>query len=108
VSVNLPAEVLSVTEASSRGVAGLVRSVEAGTDVVVARHGRPVAAVVSMARLLELQELERDLRDTALVLARLATDTGRRTSLDEVIETFGFGRESLEAELDADLAAGRD
>lgn len=74
VSVHLPTEVLSVTEASSRGVAGLVKSVEQGTDVVVARHGRPVAAVVSMARLAELQELERDLRDTALVLARVATD----------------------------------
>jgi prevent-host-death family protein len=100
--------VLSVTEASSRGVAGLVKSVEAGTDVVVARHGRPVAAVVSMARLVELQELERDLRDTALVLARLATDTGHRTSLDEVIKAFGFDRATLEAELAADVAAGRE
>src|SRR5947209_18949299 len=103
VSVNLPAEVLSVTEASSRGVAGLVKSVEAGTDVVVARHGRPVAAVVSMARLVELQELERDLRDTALVLARLATDTGHRASLDEVIMAVGFDRATLQAELPADV-----
>jgi len=97
-----------VTEASGRGVAGLVKSVEQGTDVVVARHGRPVAAVISMARLLELQELERDLRDTALVLARLATDNGRRTTLDDVLESFGFNRTSLEAELEADIATGRD
>jgi hypothetical protein len=36
-----------------------------------------------------------DLRDVALVLSRMIADTGRRTSLDDVIAAFGHTRESL-------------
>lgn len=46
--------------------------------------------------------------DVLLVLARVATDTGMRFGLDEVISGFGFSREELLAELDAELAAERD
>lgn len=98
---------VSVTEASRRGVAGLVRDAGAGQDVIVSRWGAPVAAVVGVDRLAELEELERDLRSTALVLSRAFTDTGERTSLDDAISALGFDRATLEAELDADLAAGR-
>ncbi|RMI35272.1 type II toxin-antitoxin system prevent-host-death family antitoxin [Nocardia stercoris] len=92
---------LSVTDAAQRGVAGLVADAEHGADLVVTRHHRPVAAVVSMARLAELDQAESDLRDLALVLARAATDSGRRTSLDDVLTAFGLTRESL-AEQDDD------
>src|ERR1700729_2216035 len=88
---------VSVTEATKRGVAGLVSDAEEGTDLVVTRRHRPVAAVVSMGRLAELDEAAEDLRDLALVLARAVTDTGRRTSLDDVLEAFGHTRESLSA-----------
>lgn len=98
---------LSVSQAASRGVAGLVRDAELGEDIIVARRGKPVAAVVSMGRLILLRELEADLRDVALVLARVATDNGRRTDLDTAITAFGFDRAELEAELDQDLATGR-
>lgn len=101
------AETLSVTEAAERGVSAIVRAAGDGHEIVVERHGQAVAAVVSMRRLDELSELEADLRSAALVLARLATDDGRRSSLDEVIASLGFDRAELEAELDADLAAGR-
>jgi len=100
--------IVSVTEAASQGIAKLVRGAEEGHDTVVARHGRPVAAMVGMRRLEELRELERDLRDIALILTRAATDTGARIGLDEVITAFGYDRATLEAELDADLAAGRE
>ena len=73
--------------------------------MLVARRGSPVACVVSMRRLEELNELEADLRDIALVLTRAATDTGARVSLDEAIAVFGFDRAELAAELAADLAA---
>jgi len=99
---------LSVTEATARGVAGLLKDAEQGHEALVTRHGKPVAAVVSVARLKELRELESDLRDMLLVLTRMAGDTGARVDLDDVIATFGFDRAELEAELDADLAAGRD
>lgn len=100
--------VVSVTEAVTRGVPGLVKDVEQGEDVVVARRGHPVAAVVSIRRLEQLRSLESDLRDIALVLTRAATDTGVRVGLDGAITAFGFDRAELEAELKADLAAGRE
>ena len=100
--------VVSVTEAASRGVSNFVRSAEHGEDVVVERHGKAVAAVVSMSHLEEISRLERDLRESVLLLARVATDSGARTDLDTVIDAFGLDRAELEAELADDLAAGRE
>jgi prevent-host-death family protein len=99
--------VVSVTDAAKSGLPKLLRDAEAGEDVVVERHGKPVAAVVSMRHLEEIRRVEVDLRETALLLSRAATDSGRRTGLDEVLTAFGFDRAELEAELDTDLAAGR-
>ncbi|MFI6741973.1 type II toxin-antitoxin system prevent-host-death family antitoxin [Nonomuraea sp. NPDC050451] len=88
---------MSVTEAAQRGVARLVADAEQGADLVVTRRRQPVAAVVSIRRLNELEEAAADLRDLALVLARSVTDTGERISLDEVLAAFGHTRESLAA-----------
>lgn len=99
---------VSVTEAATRGVPRLVRDAEHGDDLVVERHGKAVAAVVSMRHLEEIRELESDLRDAVLLLARAATDTGERTDLDSAITVLGFDRGELEAELAADLALGRE
>lgn len=99
------AHTLSVTEAAAKGVPGLVREVEDGDDVIVARRGRPVAAVIGMERVAALRALESDTRDLALVLARMATDTGNRASLDNAITAFGFSRAELEAENAADADA---
>ncbi|MEU7862946.1 type II toxin-antitoxin system prevent-host-death family antitoxin [Nonomuraea sp. NPDC049141] len=88
---------LSVTEAAQRGVARLVADAEQGTDLVVTRRHQPVAAVVSIRRLKELEEAAADLRDLALVLARSVGDTGERVSLDDVLAAFGQTRESLAA-----------
>jgi antitoxin (DNA-binding transcriptional repressor) of toxin-antitoxin stability system len=86
---------ITVSEAAKRGVAGLVADAEQGSDLVVTRRHQPVAAVVSIQRLTELEEVASDLQDLALVLARSATDTGRRTSLDNVLKAFGHTRDSL-------------
>jgi len=88
---------LTVTEATKRGVAGLVADAEQGDVLVVTRHRRPVAAVVGVRRLAEIDEAAADLRDLALVLARTVSDSGRRTSLDDVLTAFGHTRESLAA-----------
>jgi prevent-host-death family protein len=84
-----PREELSVTAASARGVARLVADAAHGMEVVVTRHHRPVAAVVGVERLAELDSIAEDLRDLALVIARIAGDDGRRTSLDDVRSVFG-------------------
>ena len=97
---------LSITEASRSGLSGLVASAEEGTPVALSRHGHVVAEVVSAEEMAMLREAKDSLLETALVMARFATDNGNRTELDDVIETLGFNRAELEAELDAEIAAG--
>lgn len=77
--------------------ATLVADAERGSDVVVTRRHQPVAAVVSMRRLKEIEEAAADIADLALVLARSVTDTGERTSFDDVLKAFGLTRQSLAA-----------
>ncbi len=101
-------ETLSITDASSRGISGLARDAEAGATFLVERRNAPVAAIIGADRLYEYQEAERDLRDLSLVVARVMSDSGRRTSLDDVITLFGFDRDALAREVDEDLAAGRE
>lgn len=96
---------LSVTDASRRGLSRLVADAEAGAGVVVERRGVAAAVVVGAHRMRSILQREDDLRSAALVLTRAATDDGNRSSLDEVIAAFGFDREELEAELDAELHA---
>jgi hypothetical protein len=52
---------------------------------------------VDQRRLAEIDEAAADLHDLALVLARSVTDSGERTSLDDVLAAFGHTRESLAA-----------
>lgn len=89
------AEPLPIAEASRRGVSKLVTDAENGHATILRRHSQPVAAMISFRELQRLQGIERDLVDVALVLARAATDNGRRTSLDAAIEALGFSREQL-------------
>lgn len=96
---------LSVTAATGRGVAGLVKDAERGEDILVERHGR---AVISVDHFEQIHRLRADLTAASLVLARELTDTGSRTDLDDAIAAFGFDRAELEDELDADIAAGRE
>ena len=87
---------ISVTDATRRGVAGIVHDAEQGTELIVTRRREPIAAVVAYERLTELEQAEADLKDLALVLTRAATDSGRRTSLDDVLAAFGHSRATLE------------
>ncbi len=90
---------ISITNASKLGVSALVREAEAGRVQVVLRNNRPVAAVVSMKRLEELQELQENLIDVSVAAARMMTTGPERYSLDDVLAQFGYTREQL---LDAD------
>ena len=102
-----PVNSLSVTDASARGVAGLVKDAEEGRSVVVSRHGRPAAAVVAMARFERIEEMEADLRSACLVLARAASDNGARIGLQDAFSRLGFDANVLWAELDEDLKDGK-
>ncbi|MGW6931250.1 type II toxin-antitoxin system prevent-host-death family antitoxin [Lentzea sp. NPDC054927] len=100
---------LTVAEAAKRGVAGLVSDAERGRPVVITRRGRPVAAVVAMSCLAEIDEATADLRDLALVLARSAADSGRRTSFEDVLAAVenGDGAAGLPRGLRGDLDSAR-
>jgi len=63
---------VSITEATRRGVSDVVRDAEKGIDIILTRHGKPVAAIISMNRLAKLDELERELSEAALEFARLS------------------------------------
>lgn len=85
-------DLISVSDASKRGVSALISEAEDGRSRVVLRNNKPVAAVVSMEsieRLSRLDELEDDLRLLSVALARIVVDDGRRYTLDEVAEEFG-------------------
>lgn len=61
----------------------LIRAAETGHEQVVLRNNKPVAAVVSIERLDELQRLRDDLLDVSLITARMLTTGPVRHSLDE-------------------------
>lgn len=50
-----------------------------------------------------LTEAEGSLIDAALVITRMATDTGTRTDLDVAMERFGIDKAELKVEIDAGL-----
>lgn len=88
-------DLISISDASKLGVSALVRQAEAGREQVVLRNNRPVAAVVSMKRLEELQKLQDNLLDISLAAARMLTTGPERYSLDDVLAMFGYTREQL-------------
>ena len=91
-------DLISVTEASNRGVSRLIQDAAQGRTQVVLRNNKAVAAVVgieAVERLGRLEELEDDLRLLSVALARTVTDSGRRYSLDEVAAELGVDLDSL-------------
>jgi len=95
VSIFAASEAVQITEAGRRGVSKLVADAEAGHTTVLRRRAEPVAAVVSYRDVQRLADLERDLTDVALVLARAASDSGNRSALDDVISSYGYTRQQL-------------
>jgi antitoxin (DNA-binding transcriptional repressor) of toxin-antitoxin stability system len=89
------ADLISITDANRKGISSLARDAEAGREQVLLRNNRPVAAIVSMRRLEELQQLEEDLLDVTLVAARMLTTAPARHSLDEILSQFGYSRDEL-------------
>ena len=90
-------DLISISEANKLGVAALAREAEQGRERILVRNNKPVAAVVGIERLEELERLREDLIDITLAAARLLTAGPERLSLDEVLDYFGYTREQLRA-----------
>jgi antitoxin (DNA-binding transcriptional repressor) of toxin-antitoxin stability system len=88
-------DLLSLSDANKRGISGLARDAEEGREHVLLRNNRPVAAVISIKRLEQLQQLEDDVVDASLAAARVLMTGPRRHSLDDVLARFGYTRDDL-------------
>ena len=93
-------DLISISDANRLGVSALIREAEAGRDRVLLRNNKPVAAVISVKRLEQLQQLQEDLIDFSLASARRLTTGLGRHSLDEVLAQFGYSREQLREQPD--------
>ncbi|MHA6624011.1 type II toxin-antitoxin system Phd/YefM family antitoxin [Pseudonocardia sichuanensis] len=92
-------DLISITEASNKGVSRLVADAEEGRPQVLLRNSKAVAAVVnidSIERLQRIDELEDDLRLLSIALVRAAADSGRRFDLDDVLANAGIDPDSLD------------
>jgi PHD/YefM family antitoxin component YafN of YafNO toxin-antitoxin module len=85
-------DMVSVSEANTRGLSWLINEAGSGRNLVVVRNNAPAAVVVGpqvMERLQHVDEIEEDLRLWALTLTRIATDTGERFDLRDVAAKLG-------------------
>lgn len=85
-------ELISVTDAGRVGVSKLVSDASSGHERVVVVNNHPRAAIVGMEtveKLRHLEEIEEDVKLMSLAWARTLTDSGRRHSLDSVLDEFG-------------------
>jgi len=92
------ANLVSISEATKRGISKLASDAANGREQILMRNNKPVAAVVGMDRLNELDELQRleeDMLDIVLATVRMVDDNGKRYSLDDVLKHFGYTREEL-------------
>ena len=94
-------EELSVTDATRRGVAGII-SDATEHDIIVTRRRQPVAAIVSIERIEAIDRKLEDIRDLSLAVARVLTDTGERVSFNQVLNAYGLTLADLDAMPDDD------
>ncbi len=81
----------------------LIDLVERGYSVAIEGDGKPGVAVVDLNQLEFLNRKVEDLFDYVLVSLREATDNGKRYTLDEVAQSFGFDPDELRREVDEEL-----
>lgn len=89
--------IVSITDASSKGLSALVDDAIEHGYTIISRRNSPAAAVVSMDRYTALQEAEEDVRDLTVLVDRMLMDDGQRLSMDGVLDKLGYTREELAA-----------
>ncbi|QXU56627.1 MULTISPECIES: type II toxin-antitoxin system Phd/YefM family antitoxin [Rhodococcus] len=85
-------DLVSVTELSQT-LSRRIADAHEGRLTVVLKNNQPVAALVGpedIERLQNLDEREENLRLLSLALVRMATDTGERISLDDLVAELGI------------------
>ena len=96
----------SVSEASALGISGIIRALdEFETNIILERHGKPVAKIISIEEAEALEDLEEDLRLAALALSRSYAPKTSDISISDLAEKFGFDFDELVAEVDAEMAS---
>jgi prevent-host-death family protein len=88
-------EMISASDAA-RCSSKLFREAAEGQRFVIFTNNAPTAAVVGMEQYRELNELEERLRLLTLAITRMASDSGRRHDLDDVIADLGFTDEEID------------
>jgi PHD/YefM family antitoxin component YafN of YafNO toxin-antitoxin module len=86
-------DIISVSEASKKGMSWLVSEAERGRTMLVMRNSEPAAIVTNveaLERLEAIDEVTENMKLMTLVVAREATDTGARHSLDDVVAELGI------------------
>lgn len=96
-------DLISVTDASNKGVSKLVNEASEGREFVLMRNNKPAAAIIGIDKLEQLQRLEEwedDIRLLTLAVVRSATDSGRRVSLEDAATRFGIDLDELDGDED--------
>jgi antitoxin (DNA-binding transcriptional repressor) of toxin-antitoxin stability system len=92
---------ITVTEASNKGVSRLAADAEAGEDWILLRGGKPVAGVIGFEKLRRFTALEQieqrfnaqqeEIGLMVVGLARFITQLKDAVPLGEVLERYGLG-----------------
>jgi prevent-host-death family protein len=96
-------DVVGVTELSNSS-SRLVAQAASGSDVIISKNNRPIAALVGIGRLQEIEDREENVALLVLAITRLATDNGNRTDLDDFIAEMGLTDEVAGLDDDEDDA----
>ncbi|MFD2419134.1 type II toxin-antitoxin system Phd/YefM family antitoxin [Amycolatopsis pigmentata] len=92
-------DLISVTDANSKGVSKLVAEAGEGRQFVLIKNNKPAAVLIGidkLERLQQLEEREEGLKLLAMAVVRSATGTGRTVSLEEAADRFGIDLDDLD------------
>lgn len=92
-------DMVSVSEASSRGVSRLVAEAEAGREWVILRSNKPAAAVISVERLQRLRQLEEreaGIGQIVTAVTRMLLESGAAVPVADLRAELGIAKDDLD------------
>lgn len=100
-------DMVSVSDISKRGLSWYLNEAAEGRNFAVLKNSKVLAVIAGgtvMEQMNDLDEREENLRLLSAALVRVATDTGKRYSLEEVAAEFGVDIDD-DVEVDDDVDA---